>query len=138
MLQTGAAPRVLGAVEETPGDVPQRTAGLRRRIRSAADLDRALAYPSRSRDALADFADYDTPIRSAANDGRPVSFGVRTIADLHTARQLAYLTAARRWLDDSRLDPLVAPALSLAVSSTVTSNNLDVTFQVRAFLSVLS
>ena len=72
---------------------------------------------------MADLADYDVPILSAPNDGRPVSFGIRTIADLHTARQLAYLTAARRWLSDAQLDPRVARALSLAVSSTITSNN---------------
>lgn len=123
MLQTGAAPRALLAVEETPGDGPQRTAGLRRRIRSAADSDRALACPDRSQAALAGLADYDMPIRPAPNDGRPATFGIRTIADLHTARQLAYLTAARRWLNDAQLDPRVARALSLAVSSTVTSNN---------------
>lgn len=123
MLQTGAAPRALLAVEETPGEGPQRTAGLRRRIRTAADSDRALACPNRSRAALADLADYDVPIRSAPNDGRPANFGIRTIADLHTARQLAYLTEARRWLNGAQLDPRVARALSLAVSSTITSNN---------------
>ena len=63
------------------------------------------------------------PIRPAPDDGRPASFGIRTIADLHTARQLAYLTAARHWLEGAQLDPPVARALSLAVSSTVTSNN---------------
>jgi len=123
VLQTGAAPRALVGVEETPGDGSQPRGGLRRRIRSATDRDRALAFPGRSPAGLADLSDYDVPIRSAANDGRPASFGVKTIADLHTARQLAYLTAARRWLDDAQLDPGVARALSLAVSSTITSNN---------------
>lgn len=123
MLQTGAVPRALLAVEETPGDGPQRAAGLRRRIRAAADHDRALARPRWGQATLADLAGYDLPIRSAPNDGRPASFGVKTIAELHTARQLAYLTAARRWLKDARLDPRVARALSLVVSSTITSNN---------------
>ena len=123
MLQTGAAPRAVLAVEETPGDGSPRANGLRRRIRAADDRDRALASPRRGRAALADLAGYDLPIHPAPNDRRPVSFGIRTIADLHTARQLAYLTTALRWLKGAKLDPPVARALGLAVSSTITSNN---------------
>lgn len=123
-LQTGAAPRALLAVEETPGDGPRGTPGFRRRIRAAAERDRALAQtgwgqPPRPANVSGD----DLPIRSAPNDGRPASFGIRTIAQLHTARQFEYLAEARRWLQEAQLDPPVARALSLAISSTVTSNN---------------
>jgi putative DNA methylase len=123
MLQTGAAPRVLLAVEETPGDGSQRANGSRRRIRAADDRDRTLARRRGSQAALADLPAYDLPIRSAPNDSRPVSLGIGTIADLHTARQRAYLTAALRWLKGAELDPPVARALGLAISSTITSNN---------------
>ena len=123
MLQSGVAPRVMLAVEETPDDESHRANGSRRRIRAADDRDRALAGRRPGKTAMADRADYDVPIRSAQNDSRPVSFGIKSIADLHTARQLAYLTSAQLWLDRAELDLPVARALGLAVSSTITSNN---------------
>lgn len=140
-LRTGAAPRAAVAVEETHPD--HRAA--RRRIRPVADEDLAgeeaaqrwLAR-ARSQSCL------DRAIEPGPGDRRPVSFGISTVRDLHTARQAAYLLAAHTWLDEAGLDARTERAMRLAVSSTVVSNNrlcgyatdygrLAPLFSVRAF-----
>ncbi len=170
-LQTGSAERVLIAVEDEPAPVsgpgkgsPRRGTGrgpskaartiYRRRIRRAYDedleaLERARLYRvdldgqgnagSHSGSGVA-----SQPIVPAGNDPRPLSYGVRTIGGLHTDRQILYLGAAFAWISRADLPVPVARALSLAVSSTITSNNrlcgyatdygrLAPLFSVRAF-----
>lgn len=142
-LQTGAAPRALVGVEETPAkDGPDR----RRRIRSATpgDLTGEAAarvwLDKRTGPALP----LDRSITVARGDRRPVIYGITTIGMLHTARQAAYLAAAHDWINDAALPDQVARGLRLAVSSTVSSNNrlcgyatdygrLAPLFSVRAF-----
>ncbi|SCL36336.1 Adenine-specific DNA methylase, contains a Zn-ribbon domain [Micromonospora rhizosphaerae] len=122
-LKSGASPRILLAVEETPaagGDAARRP---RRRIRAATSADRELAQGSAAEATAAVVHAGAIPIRTPANDNRPVSFGITTIGDLHTPRQLAYLQTALAWVATAKLDEAVARALRLAVSSTITSNN---------------
>lgn len=151
-LQTGTAPRTVIAVEETPApalesDLEQapRSMGQRRRIREqrpsdAAALARAesLTPPERFRKQVS------MPLVSGSNDRRPLSYGIRRVADLHTSRQIAYLTEALLWLESAGLEPAVQRALRLAVSTTITCNNrlcgyatdygrLSPLFSVRAF-----
>lgn len=122
-LKTGAAPRALVAVEETP--LGRSRDGARRRIRPPQPEDlagEALAarwLNARSGRPLP----VDRPIVTAPGDGRPVIHGITTIGMLHTARQTAYLAAAHDWLDTAGLDEQVERALRIAVSSTVASNN---------------
>lgn len=141
-LRTGAAPRAVIAVEEIH---PTHRAA-RRRIRPATDRDLAGEV------AAQQWLSSRTPaveclsraIDPGPRDRRPVSFGIRTIRDLHTARQAAYLVAAQAWLDGAALDARTERAMRLAVSSTVVSNNrlcgyatdygrLAPLFSVRAF-----
>ncbi|RLZ04411.1 hypothetical protein CWC38_00540 [Kocuria tytonicola] len=78
------------------------------------------------------------------HDRRPVSYGIKTIRDLHTDRQLAYLLEAMSWIKREVHSPPLGRALRLAVSTSITSNNrlcgyatdygrLAPLFSVRAF-----
>lgn len=129
-LQTGTAPRTVVAVEETP---PGHG---RRRLRAPGDSD--APYIAVDSDAVLGLE------IEVGRDRRPVSYGIRTIRDLHTDRQLAYLIGAMTWIDEQVHDPSLARALRLAVSTSITSNNrlcgyatdygrLAPLFSVRAF-----
>ncbi|MGY1608746.1 DNA methyltransferase [Geodermatophilus sp. SYSU D00700] len=151
-LQTGAAPRVLLAVEDAPlprdDDRPSThapTVPAYRRIRPPRLQDRAAV--TAGDDALAAITPDPVHVKlvATADDARPLSFGITTVGALHTARQLAYLGSAQAWIDAA--DNLPAPvtrALRLALSTTITSNNrmcgyatdygrLAPLFSVRAF-----
>lgn len=150
-LQTGAAPRTVLAVEETPVTGPHSSPGdpetenRRRRIRepNAADMN-ALAL-GRRRIPSKPFGDRTSvPLAAGAKDRRPLSYGIHRVADLHTSRQIAYLTEALTWIETADLQPAVKRALRLAVSTTITCNNrlcgyatdygrLSPLFSVRAF-----
>jgi putative DNA methylase len=142
-LRTGAAPRAVVAVEDTPAKGDRKA---RRRIREPQPQD--LAGEAAAVQWLAQRTGkplpLDRPLVAAAGDDRPVSYGITTVGMLHTARQAAYLAAAHDWVDAARLAPGTARALRLAVSSTVLSNNrlcgyatdygrLAPLFSVRAF-----
>jgi hypothetical protein len=143
-LQTGAAPRRLIAVEDTPVRPPGTRAG-HRRIRAPRPSDKA-AISAAARWAPMQGTALPTglPLTPGIGDRRPVSYGVETVGDLHTARQVAYLSEALAWIEDSGLEPDVVRALRLAVSTTITCNNrlcgyatdygrLAPLFSVRAF-----
>lgn len=117
-LQTGAAPRQLLAVEETP------VGGGRRRIRAPREEDLAAAGAASERLAASGMrAGLNANLTVSAGDARPVSFGVRTLRDLHTDRQVAYLSEAFGWVESNVANADVARALKLAVSTTVSCNN---------------
>lgn len=131
-LATGGAERVLVAVEETL-DGSRRG---RRRIRSATPQDQVEA-------PVVDHPGLGVKVE-VGSDARPVSFGMTRVRDLHTDRQLAYLTYAMAWVDENVDDESLARALRLAVSTSITSNNrlcgyatdygrLAPLFSVRAF-----
>ncbi|AYF26690.1 hypothetical protein CSH63_04265 [Micromonospora tulbaghiae] len=122
-LKSGASPRILLAVEETPAVGADTARRPRRRIRPATDADRDLVHGPATEVTAAMGRATGIPIRTAANDNRPVNFGITTIGELHTPRQLAYLHTALAWVATANPDTAVARALRLAVSSTITSNN---------------
>lgn len=141
-LSTGVAQRTLLAVEDTPAGEDRH---VHRRIRAPRPSDKAAR--TKAAKYAADHADpavLSRALVATENDRRPLSYGLRTVEDLHTARQQVYLTAALRWLADSDLDEQAERALRLAVSTTITSNNrlcgyatdygrLAPLFSVRAF-----
>lgn len=117
-LQTGVAPRQVLAVEETPVD------GGRRRIRAPRGEElTAAGAGAKTLAAYGTRAGLDAELAVSAGDARPLSFGVRTLRDLHTDRQVAYLSEAFGWVESNVDDADVARALKLAVSTTVTCNN---------------
>lgn len=117
-LATGKAPRRLVAVEET-------RAGERRRIRSPLPKDLPAAG------VLADWFDQhsasvalpDWLLAEDRHDDRPVSFGMRSIRDLFTDRQLAVLGSAMAWIAGADLADNVRAGLRLAVSNALATNN---------------
>lgn len=142
-LQTGAAPRRLIAVEETPVSGSPRSTHRRIRTATSADVSREVAAMGWMRHHEMHGPE-PIDLITSPSDGRPISFGVRTSRELHTARQWLYLTLAHDWLARADLDEGVRAALRLAVSTTITSNNrlcgyatdygrLAPLFSVRAF-----
>lgn len=117
-LATGAAPRRLVAVEETP-------TGQRRQLRSPCATDhRALkAAAARLAKYTDDVAFLTEPLAVERHDDRPVSFGMRTTRDLFTARQLAVFITAMTWVANADLDDTVRAGLRLAVSNALATNN---------------
>jgi putative DNA methylase len=116
-LQTGAAPSLLLAVEET--------SDTRRHIRAATDSDRA-ALESAARSLAQLRAALPLPrgeLRPDRKDARPRSFGVTRHVDLFTDRQLLVFGEALRWLDATQLDERVARGLRLAISNALSTNN---------------
>ena len=117
-LQTGAAPTKLLAVERTP---------LKRRRRlvppTAHDLQavelagRMLADPpTELRLPVGEFDEERT-------DPRPRSYGITSVSDLFTARQMLVLGAAHSWIDRQSLDAPTERALRLALSNALATNN---------------
>jgi len=137
-LATGIAPRRLAAVEVTVDEG-------RRRFRAAGpNDDHAL---SRAVEHLADDLRLQLPtgrLSADRHDDRPVSFGIETVAQLFTERQLLVLGAAVSWLRSADLDVPLRRALSLAISNALATNNklcgyatdygrLSALFSVRGF-----
>lgn len=137
-LATGVAPRRLIAVEVTVEDG-------RRRFRSASpDDDDGIA---RAADHLAKDQTLQLPaghLSTDRHDQRPVSFGIETVAQLFTDRQLVVLGAAVSWLRSADLDVALRRAMGLAVSNALATNNklcgyatdygrLSALFSVRGF-----
>ena len=118
-LQTGTAPLRLLAVEETATKKP-------RRIRAPDEqdlsrLERALLYLDDSREEL------QLPTQEFSTnrqEAKPVSFGLKKVVDLFTSRQLILFGNAFNWLNLSDYPAPVKRALSLGISSSLTTNNL--------------
>lgn len=116
-LRTGLLPRELIAVEET-------VAGGRRRIRTptAADLslidaadDSAVGLSGRPNHAEL----------KGIDGGRPLLYGLETVADLFTSRQRLVFAGALAWIDGRQLlSPSIVIRLRLAVSNALGANNV--------------
>ncbi len=117
-LQTGVAPRRLLAVEDTSHSA-------RRRLRAPTRAD--LAAIRSAADSLA--ANHDGVVLPTGSltaerqDQRPLSYGITTAAQLFTDRQLLVLGTAMQWVRDTKLDPPVQRAMTLAVSNALATNN---------------
>ena len=117
-LQTGAAPQRMVAVERTPR-------GRRRRLVPPDACD--LAAIDLAHAMLADpptglrlpTAEFDTN----RSDPRPRSYGMSSIRDLFTPRQLLVLGAAHAWIDQQQLPAPTERALGLALSNALATNN---------------
>ena len=117
-LQSGAAPQRLIAIERT-------ARGRRRKL--LVPRDRDLAALNLARELLKDppvalqlpeakFA----PVRC---DPRPRSFGITTVRDLFTPRQLLVLGAAHAWVKTEDMSESAQRAVRLALSSALMTNN---------------
>ena len=117
-LQTGAASRQLIAIERSP-------IGKRRKLLSPSDQDlEALDLADRM------LADPPVPLKipdgefsATRRDARPRSFGIISIRDLFTARQLLVLGAAYAWVDCQGMPPATDRAIRLALSNALLTNN---------------
>lgn len=137
-LATGIAPRRLVAVEMT---VENRRRQFRMATRSDHD---AIA---RAAGNLAHDSRLQLPIGRLStdrHDDRPLSFGIETVAQLFTDRQLVVLSAAASWLRAAQLDAPLTRAINLAISNSLATNNklcgyatdygrLSALFSVRGF-----
>jgi adenine-specific DNA methylase len=56
-------------------------------------------------------------------DERPLSFGIASVPDLFTDRQLAVLGTAFQWVADADLEPRLRVGLRLALSNALATNN---------------
>ncbi len=154
-LVTARAPRTLVAVEELepPSRAPREgfgnTGRTLRRLRPPTAADKAAITTAEK--VLRKHLDTHPAgepayiaLIGSRTDRRPVSFGVQTIEDLHTARQYLYLTEAFAWIAANVEDAPLARAMRLAVSTTVATSNrlcgyatdygrLSALFTVRAF-----
>lgn len=117
-LQTGAAPRQLIAVERTP-------IGKRRRLVAPGTKDHAATE-------LAHKYLIDPPVRlqlpneefeSIRRDPRPRSFGIVSVRDLFSPRQLLILGAAHAWIESQDMSDSAERAIRLALSNALLTNN---------------
>jgi len=137
-LVTGIAPRRLVGVEMTVDD------GHRQFRAASPNDDQALA---RAAEHLAHELSLQLPtgcLSTNRHDDRPVSFGIETVAQLFTDRQLVVLGAAVSWLRSAHLDVPLRRAMGLAISNSLATNNklcgyatdygrLSALFSVRGF-----
>ena len=118
-LQSGQAPRRLVALEETCDGAP-------RRFRKPTTFDLALLSAA-SQYVEANIDEMDVPeyeFKQDRVDGRPVSYGIRSLRQLFTDRQIALFGHAFRWVKDNPdPDPRVNRALRLALSNALATNN---------------
>ena len=120
-LKTGTAPRILLAIEET---------------RTQPDGVRRFRSPARSDHALLDKAAADVRLHArrlkipettfavVRRDARPRSFGIHKHRELFSDRQLVFFGHAFKWLHDAELSKPVKRAMTLAVSSALSTNNV--------------
>lgn len=116
-LKTGLLPRELIAVEET-------VAGGRRRLRPPTAEDASLI--AAADDSASDFIER-APVAElkGVDGGRPLLYGLNTVADLFTGRQQIVFASALDWIDGhEQLPPAVVTRLRLAVSNALSANNL--------------
>jgi adenine-specific DNA methylase len=116
-LKTGAAPRVLLAVEET-------TETGRRLIRAPQEHDRrAIAEADQRLKCESPTAGPTGAVRACRKDERPRSFGMSEFVEAFTPRQLLVLGAAFDWIADQPMDADLRDSLALAVSNALATNN---------------
>jgi adenine-specific DNA methylase len=116
-LKTGLLPRELVAVEET-------VSGGRRRLRAPTAED--LSLINSADDDAADLLERaPDAVLAGVDSGRPLLYGLETVADLFTGRQKIVFVRAFEWIDRQRhLAGPIATRLRLAVSNALASNNL--------------
>jgi putative DNA methylase len=114
-LSTGRAPRRLLAVEVT-------SPGCRRWIREPTTGESSAIRHAEGR-LIHEAPRWPTQKVLATTDARPHSFGIDSIDQLHTARQLLVMSEAFAWLERSDEPSPVVDALRLALSSALLSNN---------------
>ncbi len=120
-LQTGSAPRLLIAVEET---AREQRSGRRIREPNADDQLAATRAAGRLRSRSNNL---DIPQQSfdpERTDERPISYGVKLYKDAFSDRQLLLFGHAFSWLRGQSLDATTRRALTLGVSNALASNNL--------------
>ena len=117
-LQTGTAPLRLVAVERTP-------IGGRRKLFEPGPGD--LAAVDRASELL---KDPPVPLRlpdvdfdPARRDPRPRSFGIVSVRDLFTPRQLLVLGAAHAWIESQDISKSAERAIRVALSNALATNN---------------
>lgn len=117
-LKTGVAARVLVAVETGES-------GVRRHIRPPSAQDHTVL--SAAADLLKMSPNLSVPrsrIPRLDRDGRPQIYGIRSIAEMFSDRQLIVFSEGFRWLKSQNCRSEVRQALALALSNALTTNNL--------------
>ncbi|MGH3561900.1 MAG: hypothetical protein ACRDTN_08910 [Mycobacterium sp.] len=56
-------------------------------------------------------------------DNRPISYGIESVVEMFTDRQLVVLSSAMWWIRNAAIDSLLKRALRLAVSNSLATNN---------------
>ena len=117
-LRTGRATQRLVAVEETP-------AKGRRLLRAPTAADSSAREEARrtlatQRDGLR-LPGGD--IQAGQHDERPLSYGITKYEQLFTDRQLLVFASAWKWLRSQRWPEAVQPALEMALSNALATNN---------------
>lgn len=117
-LRTGVAPRQLIAIERTP------TAGRRKLVMpSGPDLAAIDLAQELLTNPPVPLSIPETDFRPRRRDPRPRSFGIETIRDLFTPRQLLVLGAAHAWIESQDIPASVDRAVRLALSNALVTNN---------------
>ncbi len=116
-LKTALLPRELLAVEET-------ITGGRRRLRPPTADD--LSLIAAAEEIAADFMNRAPVAELRGIDaGRPLNYGLKTVADLFTGRQQIVFAKALGWIDDqAQLPAPILTRLRLAVSNALAANNI--------------
>lgn len=117
-LQTGVAPRRLLAVEETAAKKPRRL-----RAPDEPDLSRIEAANLFLGENDGELTLPTQAFSTIRQEAKPVSFGIKKVVDMFSSRQLILFGNAFDWLNSSDYPIAVKRALSLGISSSLTTNN---------------
>lgn len=117
-LQTGTAPRQLIAVERTP--VGKRRKLVAPGIRDFAAIEKAIELLN---DPPVPLRLPDLEFESMRRDPRPRSFGIVSVRDLFTPRQLLVLGAAHAWIESQDMSEAAERAIRLVLSNALLTNN---------------
>ena len=117
-LQTGTAPRQLIAVERTP-------IGKRRRLVAPGTEDLAATEAAHEllKNPPVPLRLPDVEFETIRRDPRPRSFGIVTVRDLFTPRQLLVLGAAHAWIESHNISHSAERAIRLTLSNALLTNN---------------
>ena len=117
-LQTGRVPRRLIAIERTPVGARRKLLPPGRQDHEAIELaDKLLINPP------VPLRLPDVEFNRKRRDPRPRSFGITTIRDLFTSRQLLVLGAAYAWVQSQNMNESVQRAMRLVLSNSLVTNN---------------
>ena len=117
-LQTGAAPLRLIAVERTPNGERRKLVAPGKRDLAAIELAVELLKNPPVPLKLPDI-EFDTE----RQDPRPRSYGIISVRDLFTPRQLLVLGAAHEWVESQDISDAAERAIRLALSNSIVTNN---------------